>query len=163
MTGLCQLPNCRQRNRHLPACQDGDCTGCLPRLATEGLCCDVCVGRAAARLEAIIELTPDARLVAAGLVRRGGGHASGKPQSRPPLNDGATDVLDAVQSALTTLARDIAETRGITIQGDREDAPSGRPRAPRSAEMGSGIARVGVDAQGLPEARTDNEERAAQR
>jgi len=71
-----------------------------------------CCNRAAGQLAAIIELAPDARAVAAGLVRRGRGGAGGKPGSRPPLNDGATDVVDAVQNALTTLARDIAETRG---------------------------------------------------
>jgi hypothetical protein len=38
--------------------------------------------------------------------------AGGKPGSRPPLNDGATDVVHEVQNMITTLARDIAETRG---------------------------------------------------
>jgi len=63
----------------------------------------------------IIELAPDARLVAAGLVRRGGGSGSNKPGSRPPLNDGATDAVDEVENMLTTLARDIAEMRGLQI------------------------------------------------
>jgi hypothetical protein len=91
---------------------DTTCAVCLSRPTPDGYACGHCTGRAAGHLAAIIELAPDARLVAAGLVRRGGGGASGKPGSRPPLNDGATDVLDAVTNALTTLARDIAETRG---------------------------------------------------
>jgi hypothetical protein len=79
--------------------------------------CARCTSRAAGHLAAIIELAPDARLTARGLVRRGSGSGGGKPGSRPPLNDGATDTLDAVQSTLTTLARDIAEMRGIEIPG----------------------------------------------
>lgn len=138
---LCALPGCRQRNRHLPTCgtcpvdcdchngphyacsvpggcgSEGcgraeDCTGCLPRLATEGLCCDTHVRWAAESLAEIITLAPDARAVAAGLVRHGSG-GGGKPGSRSPGNDDAMDALDAVSNALTTMARDIAETRGL--------------------------------------------------
>ena len=88
------------------------CACCEKRPTPDGYACTGCTTRAAGHLAAIIELAPDARLVAAGLVRRGGGGSHGKPGSRPPLNDGATDALDEVQNALTTLARDIAETRG---------------------------------------------------
>lgn len=91
------------------------CAVCEKRPTPDGYACQGCASKAASHLAAIIELAPDARLVAAGLVRRGRGGAGGKPGSRPPLNDGATDVLDEVQSTLTTLARDIAETRGIEI------------------------------------------------
>jgi hypothetical protein len=93
------------------------CAVCAKRPTPDGYACTGCSGRAAGHLAAIIELTSDARLVAAGLVRRGRGGSGGKPGSRPPLNDGATDVVDAVVSTLTTLARDIAETRGIEITG----------------------------------------------
>jgi hypothetical protein len=88
------------------------CAVCEKRPTPDGWACAGCTARAGAHLTEIIELAPDARLVAAGLVRRGRGGSGGKPGSRPPLNDGATDVVDAVQNALTTLARDIAETRG---------------------------------------------------
>ena len=134
MTGLCQIPGCRIRNRHLPACADDDCRGCLPRDA-EGLACDVCVNRAADRLAEIIALTPDARLVAAGLVRRGAEGGSGKPASRPPLNDGATDTLDEVQNALTTIARDIAETRGLAFGSDGRSRPLRAPLTAERAEL----------------------------
>lgn len=115
MTQLCQIRGCRIRNRHKPDCAGDPCQGCLPRVADEGLACDACTDRAGMRLGSIAELTPDARLVAAGLVNRGTGHGSGKPGSRSPLNDGATDALDAVTNALTTMARDIAETRGLHV------------------------------------------------
>lgn len=112
-SALCAITGCRIRNSHLPDCDDDDCAGCLPRTAHEGHTCDACISRTASRLGTIAELAPDAALVAAGLVRRGDGHASGKPESRSPLNDAATDDLDEVRNALTTIARDIAETRGL--------------------------------------------------
>lgn len=115
MTQLCAIPGCRIRNRHLGDCDSEACGGCLPRVATEGLVCDACTGRTADRLTLIAELAPDARLVAAGLIRRGGNGSSGKPGSRPPLNDGATDALDEITNALTTIAREIADTRGLKI------------------------------------------------
>ena len=85
------------------------------RPTLDGYACGGCASRAAGHLAAIIDLTDDARAVARGEVRRGGGGGSGKPGSRPPLNDGATDAVDAVQNTLTTLAREIAETRGIPL------------------------------------------------
>jgi hypothetical protein len=115
MTALCAIPTCRLRGRHLPDCDGDGCTGCLPRAADEGLVCDVCVSRAAAALTAIITLTPDARSIAYGEVRRSTGGGSNKPGSRSPGNDDAMDTLAEVQNALTTIARDIAETRGLTF------------------------------------------------
>jgi hypothetical protein len=111
---LCAIPDCRQRNRHLPTCTD-DCLGCLPRIATEGLICDVDMARPERWLAEIIALTPDARRKAYGLVRHGSG-GGGKPGSRSPGNDDAMDALAEVQNVLTTLARDIAETRGLTFE-----------------------------------------------
>jgi hypothetical protein len=110
---LCSIPGCRIRGRHLPTCSSDDCRGCLPHVVVDGIVCDVCTGSAAGRLAEIIQLTPDARLVAAGLVRRGSAAGGGgKPGSRSPANDDALDALDEIQNALTTMARDIAETRG---------------------------------------------------
>lgn len=89
-----------------------------------------CCNRAAGHLAAIIELTPDARLVAAGLVRRGGGGGGGKPGPQSPLNDGATDTVLGVETRLTRWARQIAAERGIpppwvTTYGDPITAVSG--------------------------------------
>lgn len=91
---------------------DTRCVVCAQRPTPDGYACTTCAERARRQLAAIAELTPDARLVAAGLVHRGQGHTAGKPGPRPPLNPGATDALDEVTNALTTTARDIAETRG---------------------------------------------------
>lgn len=95
------------------------CVVCEKRPTPDGYACPSCAGRADDKLADIIDLVPDARLVAAGLVRRGGGSGSNKPGSRPPLNDHATDAVDEVQNTLTTLARDIAETRGLIVPRPR--------------------------------------------
>lgn len=151
---LCRIPTCRLRGRHLPDC-DGECSGCLPRVALDGAVCDVCVSRAAAALTAIITLTPDARSIAYGEVRRSSGGGSNKPGSRSPGNDDAMDALDAVQNALTTIARDIAETRGLTF---------GTARAlslPVAADNHSLVARPRVDDPRGSQTRTDTEGRVA--
>lgn len=84
------------------------------RPTPDGWVCTGCTARAASQLAAIAELVDDARAVAAGLVRRGGGGGSGKPGPQSPGDDGAMDVLGEVQNMITTLARDIAETRGVS-------------------------------------------------
>ena len=139
---LCQLPTCRIRGRHLPTCgtcpvdcdchngphypcsvpggcgSEGcgraeDCSGCLPRVAEEGLVCDRCADRARSNLAEIVRLTPDARLVAQGLVRRGTGGGSGKPASRPPLNVDAVDALADTHDRLARACITIAVRRGM--------------------------------------------------
>lgn len=112
---LCVITTCRIRGRHLPACQADDCAGCLPRQAVDGYACDVCTDRTRQQLTAIAELADDARAVARGEIRRGDGGSSGKPGSRPPLNDGATDVLAEIENYLTKWARHVAEERGVTL------------------------------------------------
>jgi hypothetical protein len=114
---LCAIRGCRIHGRHLPDCDGEQCTGCLPRAADEGHVCGRCEVLAMVRLDAIAEHAPDARLVAAGLVRRGSGTSGGKPGSRPPLNDGATDALHAIQARLVVLMREIAEERGLLLPG----------------------------------------------
>jgi hypothetical protein len=133
MTQLCVLPGCRLRGRHLPTCADDGCPGCLPRATDEGIACQACTDRAARHLAEIIEFTPDARAVAHGEVRRGQGGGSGKPGSRPPLNVDAVDALDAIQNALTTMAREIADERGLTFG---TNGRSGRLRSPLTAQNG---------------------------
>lgn len=116
MTTLCVAQGCRLRGRHLPGCDDEHCGGCLPRVATEGLACDVCVGRAAAQLEVIADLADAARDVAHRLSgNQGGTGSSGKPGSRLPLDLGATARLDGVQNVLTAWSRHISEERGVSL------------------------------------------------
>ena len=112
MTQLCEIPGCRIIGRHLGGCDDDKCRGCLPRTA-EGRVCEADLRRYTDRLTEIIALAPDARLVAAGLVRRSHGAGGGKPGSRSPGNDDALDTLHDVNNRLTTTARDIATVRGL--------------------------------------------------
>ena len=99
------------------------CVRC-ERPTLDGYACSGCADRAAAQLAEIRELTPAARDVAYGIVRRSaGGNGSGKPGSRSPGNDDAMDTLDEVQDRLTTLARDIAEMRGLEILPDGSSRP----------------------------------------
>lgn len=115
MTTLCVVHGCRIHGHHLPDCPGDTCTGCLPRVATDGLACDWCIGRAAAQLQTVIDVTPAARDIAQRQTSRGAGSGAGKPGSSLPLDLGATARLDAVQSALTTWSRHIAEERGVTL------------------------------------------------
>ena len=113
---LCVVPTCRIRGRHLPGCPgEPDCAGCLPRVAEQGLACDVCVGRAAAQLETVIDTLPAARDIAQRQTSRGGSSGAGKPGSSLPLDLGATARLDAVQSALGTWSGHVSEERGVSL------------------------------------------------
>jgi len=88
---------------------------CCGAPVTDAYACHHCAKRAAGHLATIVELTPDARDVAHGLTRRGDGGAGGKPGSRPPGDIEAMGRLSAVQNTLSTLARDIAEVRGLPV------------------------------------------------
>lgn len=90
------------------------CVNC-GRPTPDGYACSHCTARAATQLGAVIDAVPAARDVAHRLTHRGGPGAPGKPGSTLPFDLGATARLDAVQNTLTTLARDIAETRGAQI------------------------------------------------
>lgn len=145
---LCEIPGCRIRNRHLPDCTEEQCTGCLPRIAEDGHVCGVHVSWAMQWLLDIDGLTAPARLVASGLVRRGMATSSGKPGSRPPINTEATDALDEIQNAITTIARDIAETRNLI--GPRGADPLRQAATWLCGQMD--WLRLAVDEQGTPRA-----------
>jgi hypothetical protein len=107
------------------------------RPTPDGYVCVSCgITKPSEQLRAIADLVPAARLVAAGLVRRGsGGNGSNKPGSRSPGNDDAIDALDEIQNALTTIVRDIAETRGLAIEPDGRSRPLSASVAAERAEL----------------------------
>jgi hypothetical protein len=76
--------------------------------------CSGCAFRAGDQLHTIADMTDAARDVAQGRARRGSSGSS-SAEGRLPLNLGATQRLDAVQNALSTWARHIAETRGVPL------------------------------------------------
>ncbi len=111
------------------------CAVCHEKPSPDGYACTGCCRAARGRLRGIQELTPDARAVARGEVRRGTGGAHGKPGSRTPGNDAAMETLDGVQNVMTTLARDIAETRGLDVP----DAGAGDPIVVAAAWLDSQV------------------------
>ncbi|GIE30154.1 hypothetical protein Ait01nite_031990 [Actinoplanes italicus] len=76
-----------------------------------------CRDRARRHLDGILELLDPARAIAHRHTA-GGSDGAGVPGPSMPLNLGAGARLDAVQNALTTSARDIAEERGVTVPGE---------------------------------------------
>lgn len=90
-----------------------DCAICGRPTPDQAYICWPCTDSARRNLDTITALCDDARAVARGEIRRGPAVAGGKPGSRPPLNPGATDTMHAIQDTLTTLAREIADTRGV--------------------------------------------------
>lgn len=92
------------------------CVRCERPMADQAYACATCANRAAEQLRQLVDTLPAARDVAHGLSRRGGGGSTtGKPGSQIPIDLTAMAKLDAVQGELTTIARHIAETRGVTL------------------------------------------------
>jgi hypothetical protein len=91
------------------------CAICGRPMAEQAYVDQHCADRADRQLAEIIDLLPAAQDVAYGQSRRDGGGAAGKPGSRSPGNDDALDALNAVRNALTTIAREIAEIRGVKL------------------------------------------------
>jgi hypothetical protein len=72
----------------------------------------------------LVDTAPAARDIAQGQSRGGGeGGASGKPESRLPLDLAVTAKLDAVQGEMTTWARHVAEERYSGPQGHVGEDP----------------------------------------
>lgn len=101
------------------------CTVCgqRPVDSPAAYACTPCTTTARRQLDDIADATPAARDVATGQARRGTptrGHADG---GRLPLDLTAVARLDSAQNAITTLARDVAETRGMPLPDTRAVDP----------------------------------------
>ncbi|GIE35916.1 hypothetical protein Ait01nite_089610 [Actinoplanes italicus] len=161
MTQLdCAIPTCRIPGQHQADCGQADCRGCLRRVPEDGWCCDSCVGHMHQLLGVITGLAPDARAVAAGMVRPGAtrtGGSSNKPGSQSPGNDDATDALDEITKALAKIARDISTVRGLRgPQGHAEGRALPDPLARLCTWLSDQLTwvRHAVDDQGEPYAPT---------
>jgi hypothetical protein len=100
------------------------CVRCGRPMADGAYVCPAETQRAAAQLVETGNLVPAARDVAYGITGRQNGSGGGrKPGSCSPGNDDALDALDEIQNELTTIARDIAETRGLEILPDGTSRP----------------------------------------
>jgi hypothetical protein len=112
------------------------CVRCGRPMPDTAYACTAETTRATAQLAEIAALTGDARAVAYGLSSRpNGSGGSGRPGSRSPGNDDAMDALAEVQNALTTIARDIAETRGLEILPDGTSRPLSVAVADQNGEL----------------------------
>jgi len=112
---LCVIPGCRIRGRHLPACEDGKCDGCLPRQTENGYSCARCASLAAQNLESVAEVALAVSDAANRLSSGSGGGGPGKPGSQLPLDLGARSRLDRVTASLNGWARHVAEERGVHL------------------------------------------------
>lgn len=91
-----------------------DCVRC-GRPTPDGFGCVTCRDRAVKQLAEIAELAPEARDVANGQIRHGGGSSANKPGSRPPLNFDVLERLDEVTNDLQGWVRAVEEDRGSEI------------------------------------------------
>jgi hypothetical protein len=143
---LCAAAHCARRGKHRPgcqhaecskACEDGQCWGCLPRVAADGLhLCEVDIRRIAEDAVRCAELhvALDERIIpsSAGLRDNGGGGGGGGggADEGPPVPDDA--VLDArgrIMAVLLAIVRIITKERGITGPADQPSAPDLAGRA----------------------------------
>lgn len=118
---LCAAPRCRSVGHHWPDCTDGDCRGCQPRLAADGLrLCDRHTAdiaddaREAGRLYDELAL----RLLGAG---GSGEPVSGTPAARIP-DPRAVEARTLIRHTLASWCRLVAEERGIALPADQVDA-----------------------------------------
>lgn len=115
---LCAAPHCRVRGQHTTDCPGGDCRGCLPRPAADGLA--LCWphtewlardARQAAWLYGELEHV----LIGAPAV---GGRVSGSPDRTRLPNMAAVEARTLIRHTLVSWCRLIAEERGIDLPRD---------------------------------------------
>lgn len=118
----CESPRCRAHGQHAPGCTDGDCRGCLPRLAADGLrLCHVCRRRLAEDITTAAQLHGELALVLAS-VGIGGERVSGSPTRSLALNDAAVDARTLIRHTLVSWAQLVAEERGFSLPADHVTA-----------------------------------------
>lgn len=115
---LCAAPHCRVRGQHTTDCPGGDCRGCLPRPAADGLA--LCWphtewlerdARQAAWLYGELEHV----LIGAPAF---GGRVSGSPDRTRLPNMAAVEARTLIRHTLVSWCRLIAEERGIDLPRD---------------------------------------------
>lgn len=115
---LCVAAHCYTPRQHGPACPGGDCRGCLPRQAADGLrLCEVDVRRLAEDARTAAVLHEDLALT---LIRRGRGgeKVAGSSSGAPVPDDEVMEARSAIRSELVRLARLIHEERGHALPAD---------------------------------------------
>lgn len=118
MIALCVATHCRTRGQHAPNCPGGDCVGCQPRRAADGLA--LCLqhtdliaadAHTAARLYDALA----AKLTTAGIP---GERTSGSRNPGLSLDDRAVQTRTLIRHRLVSWALLIAEERGFGLPDD---------------------------------------------
>ncbi|MFG3639098.1 hypothetical protein ACGF3C_02340 [Micromonospora sp. NPDC047762] len=140
MSLLCLADHCRIVGQHGDDCPGGDCRGCLPRRAADGLrLCEVDTRRLAEDARTAAVLYDDLGLV---LIRRGRGgeRVAGSNSGAPIPDEDVMEARDAIYATLTSIVRVIAEERGIAIPWEwrTETLPDGFIGPPRRIRVGVG-------------------------
>lgn len=110
---LCAAPHCRARGQHTTDCPGGDCRGCQPRPAADGL--RLCrphadgLGRDARQAA---ELYDELALALAG-ASSSIGRVSGSPDRSRIPNPAAMEARSHIRAILASWCRLIAEERGV--------------------------------------------------
>ena len=115
---LCVAAHCYTPRQHGPACPGGDCRGCLPRIAADGLrLCEVDTRRLAEDARTAAVLHEDLALT---LIRRGRGgeKVAGSSSGAPVPDDEVMEARSAIRATLVALVRIIAEERGSHLPAD---------------------------------------------
>lgn len=120
---LCVSPRCAIPRRHRDDCT-GDCRGCLPGWAADGLrLCAVCLTRLGDNAVKAAELYDELELM---LKTTGaGGRSSSKPGPGTPPRDAVVDMRATIRHILASWCRLIAEERGIGLPADEVTAMGG--------------------------------------
>jgi hypothetical protein len=115
---LCISPHCKARGYHQSDCDDGNCAGCLPRLAADGLrLCHVHTRRIAEDAQRAAELHDELslRLTGAGQASE---RMSGTPDHGTDLDPRAVEARATIRHTLVAWCRLIADQRGIGLPAD---------------------------------------------
>jgi hypothetical protein len=138
---------CTSRGRHLVECEhreDGECTGCLPRLATSGCVCSGCTGRYVRSVSEAPDLIAHLRSQlgpAAAAQEDGKSKPKGKGQGKhtpAPMSIDVVDIADRLYAELVGWVRLTCDDLGLTmptIHGWRPEGADGqiaglKPAAP---------------------------------
>lgn len=117
---LCASANCRTFGQHATDCVNGDCKGCLPRLAADTL--RLCEWNTAKIGTDAIEggrLHGELVLVLSGTGRGGPRVSGGAIDKSINFNDLAGEVRATIRAHLVSWTKLIAEERGFTLPEDR--------------------------------------------
>lgn len=115
---FCVADHCRIVGQHGDDCPGGDCRGCLPRRAADGLrLCEVDTRRLVEDARTAAGLYDDLALT---LIRRGrGGERVASSTSGAPVpDDEVMEARQAIRATLVSLCRLIAEERGSHLPAD---------------------------------------------